>query len=234
MSNATTREPERENAAAIGNPTYPKPTTAIRRWCAISRPAILTTGSHLAEPREPRFRSRRQSPDCTACGAEPINPAPPVTRMRFPLRSVTNLSYSACCSKCSLSSCQYHRGRVGSYHLDKEGIFKRLCHPRNLLRPKLGVNRHRQEPIGQLLRDGKVTLPVSEVGICFLQVNGNRIVDAGSDTGRMQRLLQVITLLELDGIHMVDVPSMWRRGRSLILTVRKQTIVLRRHVPAPL
>src|SRR6516162_3769801 len=181
MSNATTREPARENAAATGNPTYPKPTTAIRRWCAISR--------------------------------EPINPAPPVTRMRSPLRSVMNLSYSACCSKCSLSSCQYHRGRVGSYHLDKEGIFKRLCHPRNLLRPKLGVDRQRQEPIGQLLRDGKVTLPVSEVGIGLLQVDGNRIVDSRSNTGRMERLLHVITLLELDGIHMVDVPSMWWRGR---------------------
>src|SRR6516225_1301484 len=105
-----------------------------------------------------------------------------------------------------------HRGRVGSYHLDKEGIFKRLCHPRNLLRPKLGVNRQRQEPIGQLLRDGKVTLPVSKVGIGLLQMDGNRIVDTRSDTGCMERLLHVITLLELDGIHMVDVPSMcWRR-----------------------
>ena len=74
--------------------------------------------------------------------------------------------------------------RSGSFN--ERGSFQLPHHLCKLLRPKFGIDRQRKKPIGQRLRNREVTQSISEVFIRLLEMNRNGIVNAGSNSGRLE------------------------------------------------
>src|ERR1039458_7648692 len=82
----------------------------------------------------------------------------------------------------------------------------------DIFRWKLGVDRHGQRLSRNLFAQRQVTGTIAQVRKARLQVQGQRIVDLGSDAVLLQIRLQGVPLPAADGELVVDVTRRERRG----------------------
>src|SRR3954451_22402781 len=54
-------------------------------------------------------------------------------------------------------------------------------------------------------------------------------MDSGLDARGMERLLHIISMPKLDGVHMIHVPTNRRRSRSFVTAVRQQAVIMSSH-----